>query len=206
MNILIIWAWEWLWKKLSSEISTYDTIYTLSRKMWSSHEWPIHITGNVTKDLDLSVIDKKSLDVVVYIPSLWWTNSEMNTEEFDEYMRVWPRGLLNCFHSLKDGNYCNNDCLFVSIGSTASETALGLWENPSSSIYSLSKLTQKSTLLQLAHTYKEYRYLNITLGSIGTEEDGWVGYDNICNTIKYTAQLNRWVRYTEVALVSSLDM
>ena len=205
-NILIIWAWEWIWKKLVEQKNTFDNIYTFSRKIDSLHEQAIHITWDVTKDIDFSKIDKQSLDIIVYIPSLRWTSSVMTTEEFDDYMEVWPRGLLNCFHSLRDWKYLNSNCLVVSIGSVASEMALGLWIDSSSSIYSLSKLTQKSTLLQLSYCYKDYRYLNITLGSIGTEEDWGVGYENICSTVNYTASLNTGVRYTEVTLVSSLDM
>lgn len=205
-NILVIWAWEWIWKNLIGQKNQFNNIYTFSRKNDSPYKWVKHIPWDVSGDIDFSGIDKQSLDIVVYIPSLRWTSSEMTTKEFDDYMKVWPRGLLNCFHSLKDWNYCNKDCLIVSIGSVASEMALSLWINSSSGIYSLSKLTQKSTLLQLSHIYKDCRYLNITLGSIGTEEDWGVWYENICNTISYANEMNTWVRYTEVTLVSRLDI
>lgn len=207
MNLLIIWAWEGLWDSLLSYTETFfDTIYTVSRNKRDQDIGITHIVWDVTKDIDFNSIDINSLDVVVYIPSLWGTHSEMTSDEFEDYMNVWPKWLLKCFHSLKDGNYCNTDCLFVSIGSTASETALSLSSNPSSHIYSLAKLSQKSTLISLSHLYKDYRYLNITLGSIGTEEDWGVGYENICNTITHIASLNTWVRYSDVALVSSLDI
>jgi len=207
-NILIIWVWEWLWSNLIDsflEKKNYDNIYTISRKqIWRTDV--THILGDVNQDIDLNKIAKNTIDTIIYIPSLWWTNSKMTCEEFDDYMTVWPRWLLNCFHQLRNWGYLKNNSLFVSIGSTASETSLNLWHNPSSSIYSLSKLTQKSVLLQLSHLYKDYRYLNITLGSIWTENDGGVGYKNIYSTIDYVYSMNDGVRYTEVQLVSSLDI
>lgn len=207
MNLLIIWAWEGLGDSLLNYTETFfDNIYTVSRNKREQDSWITHIVWDVTKDIDFSFIDINSLDVVVYIPSLWWTSSEMKPDEFEDYINVWPKGLLKCFHSLKDWNYCNKDCLFVSIGSTASETALSLSNNPSSHIYSLAKLSQKSAVISLSHLYKDYRYLNITLGSIGKEEDGGVWYENICSTITHTASLNSGVKYSEVTLISSLDI
>lgn len=206
-SILIIWAWKWLGTSLLKEKHNFHNIYTVSRTISTEIPGVTHIVWDVTKDLDFSKIEKLSLDIVVYIPSLWGTSSEISCKEFDEYMDVWPRWLLNCFHTLKRWEYCNMDCLFVSIGSTASETALNLWKNPSSSIYSMSKLAQKSALIWLSHLYKQYRYLNITLGSIWVEGDtDGVWYENIYSSIKYVSSMNTWVRYTEIQLVSRLDM
>ncbi len=206
-NLLIIWAWEWIWKRLTELKDYFDTIYTISRAKEPINNDVTHIVWDVRKEIDMWIIEQKSIDLVVYIPSLRASDSNISEQEFEDYMNVWPKGLLKIFHTLKDNNFLQSGALFTSIGSTASESALNCMNKWWSWIYDLSKLAQKSLMIQLMHCNKDYRFLNLTLWSIGNNNhDWWVGYDNIANTILHI--YNTWtdIRYSEVKLLSQLDV
>jgi len=204
-NILIIGAGEGMGKALTEGLSNFDQIYTISRKEDFCVDGTIHIQSDASKSIEVNTIDNDSLDLVIYIPSLWGTDSEMSETEFDDYMAVGPKGFLKSFNTLRENSKLKDNALVVSIGSTASETALQISDNPSSSIYSLAKLTQKSLVIQLMQKYKQYRFLNFTLGSIG-DDDGGVGYSNIVNTINHIYTMKNGVRYSEVTLASEVDV
>ena len=148
-----------------------------------------------------SITGKVSL--VVYVPSDFGESRKLTLEEYDSFMDTGPRGLLSTFHSLHDVGCLSESALFVSVGSTASESV----HRPSSNnpVYAVAKSTQKSLIAQLAGTYKSYRFATITLGGIQDGDKG-VGYDNITRTIKFLNQMDKGVRYTEIELNSELDI
>ena len=125
-----------------------------------------------------------------------------------DYMKVGPGGFLKIFHALKDGKYLKHGALFSSIGSTASESALNCISKWGSGIYDISKLAQKSLVIQLMHCNKNYRFLNLTLGSIwdGAGDDWGVWYENIVNSISHIYNTGKNIRYSEVSLISQVDV
>lgn len=187
---------------------SFDKAYTISRKKSNILFHTEQIIGDVTWETDFSVIEKGSIDLIIYIPSLWSSESDILEKEFEEYMTVWPQWLLRCFHLLNNWWYLKKGALFVSIGSTASESALDLHWTNGSWIYQVSKLAQKSILIQLMKNYSRYKFLNLTLGSIWdwTWWDWGVWYDNIVKTISYTYNAGNSIRYSEVSLVSEMDV
>ena len=207
-NLLIIWAWEWIGKNLISLEKDFDRVYTISRWEWIGSANIVHIKWDVTWQVDLSNIEKDSVDLVVYIPSLRSSDSDISEKEFEDYMKVGPAGLLKIFHALKDCKYLKHRALFSSIGSTASESALNCISKWGSGIYDISKLAQKSLVIQLMHCNKSYRFLNLTLGSIwdGTGNDWGVWYENIVNTISHIYNTGENIRYSEVSLISQVDV
>ncbi|MBK1790256.1 hypothetical protein [Persicirhabdus sediminis] len=143
------------------------------------------------------------VSLVVYVPSEFGESKKLTMEEYDSFMDTGPRGMLSVFHSLIDAGCLSENALFVSVGSTASESS----HKPSNNnpVYAVAKSTQKSLVAQLAGAHKSYRFATITLGAIQDGNKG-VGYDNITRTIKFLKEMNTGVRYTEIELNSELDI
>lgn len=185
----------------------FDNTYAFSRSDRTDGGNIVNVTCDIVNGLDISMIPKKSISMLVYVASEWSLNSELTVEELDSYFNKGPRGFLNTFNSLHESKCLSEDCLVVGVGSTASEAATCFAYNSSAGMYSVSKMAQKALVIQLARKHKNYRYLNLTLGSINNYEgtEG-VGYQNIVDTIHHHYTMNAGVRYSEATLVSALDM
>lgn len=146
---------------------------------------------------------KEKISLVVYVPSEFGESKKLTLEEYDSFMDTGPRGLLSIFHSLIDAGCLSENALFISLGSTASESS----HRPSNNnpVYAVAKSAQKLLVAQLAGAHKLYRFATITLGGIQDGDKG-VGYDNITRTIKFLNQMDTGVRYTEIELNSELDI
>ena len=146
---------------------------------------------------------REKISLVVYVPSKFGESKKLTLEEYDSFMDTGPRGLLSIFHSLIDAGCLSENALFISVGSTASESS----HRPSNNnpVYAVAKSAQKLLVAQLAGAHKLYRFATIILGGIQDGDKG-VGYDNITRTIKFLNQMDTGVRYTEIELNSELDI
>ena len=201
--ILVVGYGPGIGAHLFREFSDCDTRVGVSRSHSDDGLCTQHIRCEVvdfSEYLD-SIVGKISL--VVYVPSEFGESKKLTVEEYDSFMNTGPRGMLSVFQSLIDAGGLSDSALFVSIGSTASESA----HRPSNNnpVYAVAKAAQKSLIAQLAGAHKSYRFATITLGGIQDGNEG-VGYDNIARTIKFLNQMDTGVRYTEIELNSALDI
>lgn len=206
-NQVIVGFGDGMGGALAEAGKNYDATYAYSRTKKKGADKVIQIQCDIANGIDVSMIPLKSVQLFVYIISKWDSQSDLTDAEFKEYFEVGPSGFLASFNSLKDAGCLADDALIVGIGSTASEGATRFAYNSSAGMYSVSKLTQKALVIQLMRKYKQYRYMNLTLGSIN-DWDGvpGVGYKNVINTIKHFENAERGLRYSESILVSNLDV
>jgi len=200
---LVIGYGDGIGAHLFRELNECDTRIGVSRSHLNDELCTHHIRSDVS---DFSkhmgaIVGKISL--VVYVPSDFGESRKLTLKEYDSFMDTGPRGLLSVFHSLIDADCLSENALFISVGSTASESVY----RPSNSnpVYAVAKSAQKSLIAQLAGAHRSYRFATITLGGIQDGDKG-VGYDNITRTIKFLNQMDTGVRYTEIELNSALDI
>ena len=142
-----------------------------------------------------------SISLVVYVVSEWGETSNMLIEEYDRFTNTGPRGFLNTFNLLKNSGKLNKGALVLSIGSIASQLALGRYSKSDYPINSVSKLLQKTLISQLATCNSDFRFSLLTLGSFEH-----LGYPAIIDSIRHLRSLSKVAQFSELELFAKDDI
>lgn len=204
-TVLIIGAGPGLGKHLLNHLSGFDHQIALSRTDSTFNHEVQHLACDVANLAEHVSEIKTKISLVVYLPSAFGESTELTDAEYEEFMDVGPKLFLSSFNCLKESNTLEDSALFISIGSTASETASSALQASNNPMYSVAKLTQKALTARLAQAHKKFRFANITLGSIGGEDSG-IGYEHICQTVQHLYLLSDRTAFSDITLIPVSDI
>lgn len=206
-SVLIIGFGKGIGGRLVGKLDGFSQYVGVSRSANCAVEGVLHIQSRA-EDLPKHVDQIKSkVSLVIYAASEFGESAEMLTEEYDQFMNAGPRGALAAFNALKDEGLLEEGALFIGIGSISSENVPS--REYAHQVYSIAKFTQKTIMARLAAQHPKYRFATITLGSIGEDAgnaDKGIGYEHVIRTIEYLYAVSSRSNYSEVELVSALDL
>ncbi len=206
-SILIIGRGKGIGNSIVKKYENTHNIFSISRsEVKGDKSNVVHIQTDVSNFLEnYKEFKNMSLSLIVFVLGQWGETGALTIDEYENFLKTGPFNLLKIFNQLERDGCIEENATIINIGSISSEEALQYNSGTEYPAYSIMKLIQKAIITQLSRIHSNYKLSNITLGSIG-EDDNGVGYENLINTIDYLYNLKSGVRLSDVTLISKSDI